>query len=181
VRRRNDLVAIKVAEQNRAKTPNGKELAASYKAVLAVIQRQIKAVDEAIRALARSSALKQKIAVATAIKDIAETTAAALIATLPELGQMDRKQAAALAGLAPHPNESGKRIGYRRMRGGRTAIRTILFIPAMQAARGHGQFATFYKRLTVAGKKPMLALAAVMRKIVVTLNARLRDATTQQS
>ncbi len=181
VRRRNDLVAIKVAEQNRAKAPNGKGLAASYKAVLAVINRQIKALDEAIRALARSSALKQKIAVATAIKGIAETTAAALIATLPELGHMDRKQAASLAGLAPHPNESGKRIGYRRMRGGRTAIRTILFMPAMQAARGHGEFATFYKRLVAAGKKPMLALAAVMRKIVVTLNARLRDATTQQS
>ena len=94
---------------------------------------------------------------------------------------MDRKQAASLAGLAPHPNESGKRIGYRRMRGGRTAIRTILFMPAMQAARGRGEFATFYKRLTDAGKKPMLALAAVMRKIVVTLNARLRDATAQQS
>ncbi|MHA6687467.1 transposase [Mesorhizobium sp. A556] len=143
VRRRYDLVAIKVAEQNRAKAPNGKELAASYKAVLAVIKRQIEAVDEAIHALGCSSPLKQKIAVATAIKGIAETTAAA---------------------LARHPNESGKRIGYRRMRGGRTAIRTILFMPAMQAARGHGKFATFYKRLTAAGKKPMLALAAVMRK-----------------
>lgn len=181
VRRRNDLVAIKVAEQNRAKAPNGKQLAASYKAVLDVIKRQIKAVDQAIGALARTSALKRKIAVATAIKGIAETTAAALIATLPELGQMDRKQAAALAGLAPHPNESGKRIGYRRMRGGRTAVRTILFMPAMQAARGHGEFASFYNRLIDAGKKPMLALAAVMRKIIVTLNARLRDAETQQS
>jgi hypothetical protein len=60
------------------------------------------------------------------------------------------------------------------MRGGRTAIRTILLMPAMQAARGHGEFATFYKRLTAAAKKPMLALAAVMRKILVTLNARLR-------
>jgi transposase len=181
VRRRHDLIAIKVAEQNRAKAPGGKELAASYKAVLALIKRQVKAIDEAIRVLARSSALKHRIAVATAITGIAETTAAALIATLPELGAMDRRQAAALAGLAPHPNESGKKTGYRRMRGGRPAVRTILFMPAMQAACGRGEFATFYKRLLEAGKKPILALAAVMRKIVVTLNARLRDAQIQQS
>ncbi len=59
------------------------------------------------------------------------------------------------------------------MRGGRPAVRTILFMPAMQAARGRGEFATFYRRLVEAGKKPIMAFAAVMRKIVVTLNARL--------
>lgn len=181
VRRRNDLVAIKVAEMNRARAPGGKDLADTFKAVLAVIARQIKAIDQAIGTLLRTASLKQKVDVATAIKGIAETTAAALIATLPELGRMDRKQAAALAGLAPHPNESGRKIGYRRMRGGRPAVRTILFMPAMQAARGKGEFASFYKRLVAAGKKPILALAAVMRKIVVTLNARLRDAIPQQS
>lgn len=181
VRRRNDLVAIKVAEMNRAKAPGGMDLADTFKAVLAVITRQIKAIDQAIRTLLRTGFLKQKVDVATAIKGIAETTAAALIATLPELGRMDRKQAAALAGLAPHPNESGRKIGYRRMRGGRPAVRTILFMPAMQAARGRGEFASFYRRLVDAGKKPIVALAAVMRKIVVTLNARLRDAIPQQS
>ena len=91
-------------------------------------------------------------------------TAAALIATMPELGTLDRKKAAALAGLAPHPNESGNKIGYRRMRGGRPVMRTILFMPAMQAARGRGEFAAFYKRLVEAGKKPIVAIAAVMRK-----------------
>jgi len=181
VRRRDDLVATKVAEQNRAKAPGARELAASFKAVLTVIERQIKLVDQAILALMRSGPLKQKCDVMTAMPGIARTTAAALIAAMPELGAMHRKQAAALAGLAPHPNESGKKIGYRRMRGGRPAVRTILFMPAMQAACGRGEFAAFYKRLVVAGKKPILALAAVMRKIVVTLNARLRDAQIQQS
>jgi len=181
VRRRDDLVATKVAEQNRAKAPGARELAASFKAVLTVIERQIKLVDQAILALMRSGPLKQKCDVMTAMPGIARTTAAALIAAMPELGAMHRKQAAALAGLAPHPNESGKKIGYRRMRGGRPAVRTILFMPAMQAACGRGEFAAFYKRLLNAGKKPILALAAVMRKIVVTLNARLRDAQIQQS
>lgn len=181
VRRRNDLVAIKVAEQNRARAPGAKQLAATFKAVLAALERQIKAIDQAIRALVRSTPLMHKVAVATAIKGIAQTTAAALFATLPELGLMHRRQAASLAGLAPHPNESGKTVGYRRMRGGRPAVRTILFMPAMQAARGIGEFAPFYRRLIDAGKKPILALAAVMRKIVITLNARLRDQIKQQS
>lgn len=186
VRRRDDLVATRVAEQNRAKAPGvsepgASELAATFRAVLAVLERQIKRIDQAIQALMRTGPLKHKCDVVTAMPGIAQTTAAALIAAMPELGNMNRKQAAALAGLAPHPNESGKKIGYRRMRGGRPAVRTILFMPAMQAACGRGEFAAFYKRLVAAGKKPILALAAVMRKIVVTLNARLRDAQTQQS
>lgn len=180
-RRRDDLVATKVAEQNRAKAPGARELATTFKAVLAVIERQIKRIEQAIQTLMRSHPLKHRFAVVTAMHGIAQTTAAALLAALPELGHMDRKQAAALAGLAPHPNESGKKIGYRKMRGGRRTVRTILFMPAMQAAAGKGEFAAFYKRLVAAGKKPILAIAAVMRKIVVTLNARLRDAQLQQS
>jgi transposase len=181
VRRRADLLAIRVAEQNRAKAPGGQELASTFKAMLDVITRQIMLVEKAMRALMLCEPLKQKADVATAMTGIGDTTAAALIATLPELGRMDRKKAAALAGLAPHPNESGRKIGYRRMRGGRPDVRTILFMPAMQAARGRGEFASFYKRLIAAGKKPILALAAVMRKIVVTLNARIRDSMPQQS
>lgn len=196
VRRRADLVAIRVAEHNRAKAPSShepgsrelgarelgaRELAASFKAMLDVLNRQILLVDKAIRALLRSASLVQRTTTATAMKGIGETTAAALIAAMPELGKMDRRQAAALAGLAPHPNESGNKIGYRRMRGGRPSIRTILFMPAMQAAQGRGEFVAFYKRLIDNGKKPIVALAAVMRKIVITLNARFRDQLSQQS
>lgn len=181
VRRRDDLVATRVAEQNRAKAPGAREVAATFKAMLAVIGQQIALVDKAIKALTRVEPFKRKIDVMTAMHGVAQTTAAALLAALPELGDMDRKKAAALAGLAPHPNESGKKIGYRRMRGGRQAVRTILFMPAMQAAQGKGEFAAFYNRLREAGKKPIHAIAAVMRKIVVTLNARIRDDQQQQS
>lgn len=181
VRRRADLVAIRVAEHNRSKAPGSRELASTFKAMLAAINRQIALLDKAIRALMHAPPLARRAETATAMTGIGETTAAALIATLPELGRMDRKQAAALAGLAPHPNESGNKIGYRRMRGGRPAVRTILFMPAMQAAQGRGEFAAFYKRLIEAGKKPIVAIAAVMRKIVITLNARFRDQFAQQS
>lgn len=181
VRRRDDLVAMRVAERNRAKAPAAKTLADTFKAVLAVIERQIAQVEQAIKALTQGSHLKRKLDVLTAMTGIGQITAAALLAAMPELGTMDRRQAAALAGLAPHPNESGTRVGYRRMRGGRPEIRTILFMSAMQAACSRGEFAAFYKRLIAAGKKPILALAAVMRKMIVTLNARLRDAQIQQS
>lgn len=181
VRRRDDLVAMKVAERNRAKAPGARTLADTFKAVLAVIERQIAQVEQAIKALTQRSHLKGRLDVLTAMTGIGQITAAALLAAMPELGTMDRRQAAALAGLAPHPNESGTKVGYRRIRGGRPEIRTILFMSAMQAACGRGEFAAFYKRLIAAGKKPILALAAVMRKMIVTLNARLRDAQTQQS
>lgn len=181
-RRRADLVAIRVAERNRAGAPGNRELAATFKAMIAVIDRQIKHLDQAIATLmCTDEALKRRADVVTAVKGIGATTAAALIAALPELGQMDRRQAAALAGLAPHPKESGKTVGYRRMRGGRPEVGTILFMPAMQAAQRRGEFASFYKRLVAAGKKPILALAAVMRKMIVTLNARIRDNCLQQS
>jgi hypothetical protein len=73
---------------------------------------------------------------------------------------------------APHPNDSGLKRGYRKIRGGRPDVRSALFMPALRAAAGKGEFAAFYKRLITNAKKPMVAIAAVMRKIVVTLNAR---------
>jgi transposase len=185
IRRRSDLIAIRVAEQNRAKAPGGpggKQLAASFKAMLVTTQRQIDLIDAAIQVLvAQSAALKRRAAICTAMNGIGPHTAAALIAAMPELGAMTRHQAAALAGLAPHPNESGLTKGYRKMRGGRPEVRTLLFMPALRAAAGKGEFAPFYKRLKANGKKPIVAIGAVMRKIVITLNARLRDEMNPQS
>jgi len=182
VRRRTGLVAFKVAEQNRSKAPGAKTLAASFKAMLAFLGRQITMIDAAIAAIvARNQVLKRRAAICTAMNGIGFCTAAALIALMPELGFIDRRQAAALAGTAPHPNESGLFKGQRRIRGGRPEIRTVLFMPALRAAAAKGEFATFYKRLVTNGKKPILAIAAVMRKIIVTLNARLRDDCVLQS
>jgi transposase len=182
VRRRQELIAFKVAEQNRAKASPTAPLDASFRAVIGVLVRQIVAIDKAIRMLSTASAaLNRRAAICTAMNGIGSICAASLLATLPELGSMTRRQAAALAGVAPHPNESGLKKGYRRIRGGRPEVRTILFMPALRAAAGKGEFAAFYKRLIANGKKPMVAIAAVMRKIVITLNARLRDNMIPQS
>lgn len=183
VRRRQDLVAMRVAEKNRLQAPAmDPAFAASFKAMLATIERQIKAIDTAIAQCTRTDRkISQRVAICAAMSGIGATTAAALVALVPELGDMTRRQAAALTGLAPHPNESGARKRYRRTGGGRTNIRPILYMSALTAAQAKGEFAGFYKRLVDAGKKPMIAITAVMRKIVVTLNARIRETTAQQS
>ena len=182
VRRRQELIATKVAEKNRAKAPGGRKLATSFEAVIKVVERQIQIIDAAMRELiANSSTLKHRAAICTAMDSLGPIVAAKLLAILPELGSMTRRKAAALAGLAPHPNDSGQKHGYRKIRGGRPDVRTALFMPALRAAAGKGEFAPFYKRLIANGKKPMVAIAAVMRKIIVTLNARLRDAAILQS
>lgn len=186
VRRRTDLVSFRTAEKNRSKAPmvrsGAKAIAASCRAMLVTLERQIKAIDAAIAALvAKSQPLGRRVAVCRTVSGIGLISAVTLMAQMPELGSLRRRQAASLAGTAPHPNESGASIGYRRQRGGRPQVKTALFMPAMHAARGGGQFASFYKRLRDNGKRPIVALAAVMRKIVVTLNARLRDTQIQQS
>lgn len=182
LRRRADLVALRVAEQNRSRAPGTKPLAASFKAMLATIEHQIDALDAAIAALvAKSHHLSRRVAICTAMNGIGLLSAATLIAQMPELGSLRRRQAAALAGTAPHPNESGTSKGRRRQRGGRPQVRTALFMPALRAAAGKGEFAAFYRRLVDNRKPPIVAIAAVMRKIVVTLNARLRDDTISQS
>lgn len=150
--------------------------------MLAVILRQIAAIEAAIaRLTAESASLKRRIAVCTKMNGIGQISAAALLAAMPELGELTRRQAASLGALAPHPNESGLAKGYRKIRGGRPDVPAILFMPALRAAAGKGEFAAFYKRLRGSGKKPIVAIAAVMRKIVVTLNARLRDELNAQS
>jgi transposase len=182
VRRRQELIAFKVAEKNRAKAPGAPALKASFDAVIKVLERQIQSIDAAMRELiANSATLKHRAAVCTDMDGLGPIVAARLLAILPELGAMTRRKVAALAGVAPHPNDSGLKRGYRKIRGGRPDVRSTLFMPALRAAAGRGQFAAFYKRLIDNGKKPMVAIAAVMRKIIVTLNARLRDNALPQS
>jgi len=182
VRRRQELIAIRGAEKSRLKAPGNRDLAASFKAVIKAVDNQIRAIEATLRELiANSSTLKHRAAICTAMDSLGSIVAAKLLASLPELGSMTRRKAAALAGVAPHPNDSGQKRGYRKIRGGRPDVRSALYMPALRAAAGKGEFAAFYKRLRANGKKPMVAIAAVMRKIVVTLNARLRDAPIPQS
>lgn len=178
---RADLVRARVAHLNRAQAPAAAPVADELRALVAHHDTAIAALQDRITALIEATPqLASATAVLRAIPGIGATTAAALLALLPELGTIDRKAIASLAGLAPHPRQSGNRDAYRRTRGGRPDVKRTLFMATMAAVRSNPVIAQFYKRLRDNGKKPILALTAAMRKLITIANAKLRDALTTQ-
>src|SRR5918995_4032786 len=116
------------------------------------------------------------------VPGVGPVSARTLLAHLPELGSLTRRQAAALVGVAPFSRDSGKMRGRRTVRGGRAPLRACLHMAAVAAARGSNpMIAGFYRRLRLAGKPAKLALTACMRKLVVTLNAMVRSGTAWKS
>jgi transposase len=173
---RRDFVAQRVANNNRLKAPGAEIVAPHLRALLTCLDTQINAIDAEIETIIeRNQPLDQAVKTLKTITGVGPRTAAALIALMPELGTLNRRQAAALAGLAPHPNQSGTKDGYRRTKGGRPEIKRVLFMAALVAAKHNPTLKTFYQKLVSAGKKPIVALTALMRKIVVISNARLRS------
>lgn len=177
---------MRVAETNRSKAPgcvNGgaAPVKASLRTMLRVLDQQIDAIERQIEAaFAASPELARAADAVDSVAGVGRATACTLVALLPELGAATGKQIASLAGLAPHPRDSGTLRGYRRVRGGRAQIRSILFMPAMAASRSKGPLAAFYDALIARGKKPYVAITALERKIVVIANARVRDAIAKQ-
>lgn len=179
VARRADLVGIRTAEVNRQQHPRYRRLQPSVPAILSVVQEQIAGIEQQIAALIQASTvLRAKVAVMTSLKGVGPRTAQTLLACLPELGTLTRRAAASLAGCAPHPRDSGTRQGYRPTVGGRAVVKRALFMAAMAARRFHPELRRFYERLRTNGKRPLVALTALMRKLVVILNAKLREAAT---
>jgi transposase len=171
-----DLVRMRQAQVNRLAAPGAAAVAGVLRAVLREIVAQLRAIEARIAALLRRHpVLARQAAVLNGIRGVGAVTAAALLALMPELGHVSGKQAAALAGVAPHPHESGQRVGYRRTRGGRPEVKRSLFMAALTASQGEGALAEAYRRLVARGKKPIVAITEVMRKLVVVANARIRD------
>lgn len=171
------LVKLQQAQKNRLAAPQATFIAATVRALLREIQKQIRALEARIRALVQSHpVLARDMAIMRANRGIGDVTAAGLLGLMPELGHLTGAQAAALAGVAPHPHESGKRIGYRRTRGGRPDVKRLLFMAALTASRAKGKLNAFYEKMIARGKKPIVAVTAVMRKLIVIINAQLRDA-----
>ena len=174
---RRDLVADRLAWRNRRQAPGAEMLRDLLDPLCDLLDEQIRKADDAIaRLIEADRSIERDIKTLRSIKCLGPVTAAALIALMPELGSLGRRQAAALAGLAPHPNQSGERNGYRRVRGGRPEVKRVLFMAALSAAQWNPELKAFYQRLLGNGKKPIVALTAVMRKLVILCNARLRDA-----
>jgi len=176
VARRLDLVAMRRQEQCRLKAPRAL-LADDIAGHIAELDARIRAIETEIQHLiAQHQQLALRDVALRSVPGISHVLAPLLIATMPELGSINRHKAASLAGCAPHPKDSGKTNAYRQCSGGRRQLRPPLFIAALAAARGKNPLADFYRNLLKAGKPKRLALAAVMRKIITIANARIRDA-----
>lgn len=175
-RRHQELTQMLVKEKNRMKAPEQKGLFKSFRIVMKALDQEIKRIEQAILDLIKDEPeLEEKCSVLKTVCGIGDKTAFKLIALLPELGKLDRRKIASLASVAPHPNESGNLLGYRRTRGGRVEIKPVLFMAALSASQSHSNIGQAYKRHIEVGKKPMVAMVAIMRKIIVIANARLRD------
>jgi transposase len=173
---RRALMKDKVAAKTRLQNITQKLLKLQINARLKQIEIQIRQIDTAIADMvAQDQVLSHKLAILISIPGIAEITAFSMIIEMPELGTIEGKQAASLAGLAPISRQSGKWQGKERIQGGRAFLRRAIYMPAMVAVRHNPDLKAKYGQLIRAGKPGKLALTVVMRKLIVMANALLRD------
>jgi transposase len=182
VQMRRVLTVDRQAYKNRLSAPGSAAVKRQLSKLLAAFDLQISDIASEIAELIRAHKdLAGAERTIRGIIGIGPTTAAALLAMLPELGTLNRREIASLAGLAPHPNQSGQTDSYRRTRGGRPEVKRVLFMAAMVAAKNDPKQRAFYERMVAQGKKKLVALTAIMRKLVVICNALLRPAAVAQS
>lgn len=169
------LIKDRTAAKNRAKNLSNLLLKRQNVDRLKQIERQMKAVEEAIVALIGADvSLKARFDILVSIPGVSQITAFTLLIEMPELGELDEKAAAALSGLAPISRQSGRWTGRAFIAGGRAIVRHALYMPALVACRFNPDLKTKYEDLTKAGKPPKVAITAVMRKLIVLANALLR-------
>jgi transposase len=176
VRARESATATKVALGNQLGTATLDAVKKQTAQQIKSAARAIDALEAEARRLVKSDApLARRFAILVSIPGIGVVTAIGLLANIPELGTLDAKQAAMLAGLAPLANDSGPRNGPRQIRGGRKIVRTGIDMAALSAAQHNPHLKTFHDRLTDAGKLAKVALTAVMRKLLILANTLLKE------
>ena len=142
---------------------------------LAQIDRQIKTIDSALQAFLESDAdLMARFKIIASIPGIGTLTAVTMLIAMPELGSLDNKQVASLAGLAPQARDSGQHRGKRHIRGGRAILRQALYMPALVATRYNADMKAKYQAMIAAGKPAKVAITTIMRKLIILANALLR-------
>ena len=176
VSRRQQIVGMITAERQRQKILTGKRLQRSIARLLAALQKELSSletdIDQAVRG---SPAWREKEDLLASVPGIGKIIARTVMAELPEIGTLDRRQIAALVGLAPWTRQSGTWKGKSFIGGGRAAVRAALFLGAMVAARHNPELKLFRDRLVQAGKPKLVALVATARKLLTILNAVIRD------
>jgi transposase len=173
--RRKQVEEMLKAEQNRLRTISP-ALRGSVERMIAVLKEEKKRLDEQIRqSMNEQKAWREQTEILGSAPGVGMVTTATLLAELPELGKMDRKKIAALVGVAPMNYDSGKKRGYRKTKGGRTNVRSVLYMSTLVATRYNPIIQIQYQQLLKRGKLKKVALTACMRKFLTILNAMTRD------
>lgn len=177
VKRRRQLVELATIEKNRLEKAPDELATQSIQRMLSVLKEEIQAMDIRMAKLIEAhESLSDSQDVVRQVKGIGPLTFAILLAELPELGRIGNKQISSLVGVAPHNVDSGMMRGKRRIRGGRVSIRCALYMAVLSAIQHDPSMKRFYLHLVEEGKKPKkVALVAVMRKMLVRLNAKMRE------
>lgn len=176
VRRRAQLVEFDVAERNHDEHDRCAEVRESIERMREMIRREVRMLEASIGSLiAQTPELSERSRRLQTVPGVGPVVATNLLVSLPELGALSKGEVAALAGLAPYNKDSGASRGKRSIRAGRSPVRTLLYMAALVAARHNPQLRTVYARLVEQGKPKKVALVALARKLVVTLNAMIKN------
>ena len=173
--RRKQLEEMLKAEQNRLRTISP-SLRGSVERMIAILKEEKKRLEEQIEQFLKGQkAWQEQREILSSAPGVGKVTSATLLADLPELGKMDRKKIAALVGVAPMNYDSGRKRGYRKTKGGRTEVRSVLYMSTLVATRYNPVIQAQYQQLLKRGKLKKVALTACMRKFLTILNAMMRD------
>lgn len=176
VNRREELVKTRAAEKNRLKAPDNDIVKESIIRLINILNEEIENLEARIKLLvSEDKKLNKHREILKTIPGIGDNIAVTLIAKLPELGLIGNKQISALCGVAPYCFDSGNKQGYRKTKGGRVTIKKSLFIAALTAARAKNRFGEYYRDAVARGKNKMKALIALMHKIIIVANARIKQ------
>ena len=174
------LVEMLVMQKNRL-TQSDEAVKSYIEAVITSLEKQLKKIEKQLDdCIEQHTIFQEKIQYLQSVKGVGKLTAQGLLATLPELGQLDNSAIAALAGLAPYNCDSGKFKGQRRIFGGRSTVRAVLYMATLVATRYQPEIREFYQRLVTAGKAKKVALTACMRKLLIFLNTLCHQKRTWQ-
>jgi len=170
------LVQFRTAEKNRLQQAPNKLVKEQIESSLKFLAKQKASVEAAMAAVVSGvPSVSEAVATLRSVPGVGVLTATAMVVDLPELGTLTRKQISALAGVAPRAHDSGQHRGTRRIAGGRAALRATLYMAALVASRCNPVMKDFYRRLREKGKPAKVALTAIMRRMLVQMNAMLRD------
>jgi transposase len=176
VMRRQQLVALRTAEKNRLEKAVSKQVRKSIQSMIDAIDAQIREIDKKTDdEIKGNPILNEKSILIQSVPGVGAHTSRMILAALPELGMLGPKQISSLVGVAPFNRDSGTLRGKRMISGGRKNVRNLLYMAALVATRFNRVIKSFYQRLLDAGKKPKVALVACMRKLIIILNAMVKN------